>query len=451
MDAQGAAIGPMTFDQILTLLVLAAVIAALIWDKVRADVVALAGAAVLLMTGIVRPVEVQGAFASPAIIALASLFVIAYAMELSGLLDAVIERLVRLCALIGRAGLWVMIGFAGLASAFLNNTPIIVLTSPVVRDVAKSLGQSPKRYLIPLSYTAIFGGCCTLIGTSTNLLVNDMASLGGQPRFGFFEITPVGLSVAVAGGLYLFFFSKRLTGPANAQNESTASEAAEASEDSYEPGLAGGLVGSAAPFAKKNPLRAIPAIASTLVFLSVVALAALNVAPIAACAFAGAVLLILMRVISAEQAYSGLRPEVLLLIAGMIVLGIALDETGLAQAATNALIGMMDGVNPLIALVIIYGATLFATEILSNATVAVLFTPVAISMAEAFGVSPRPFLIAIMVAASAAFATPFGYQTNTIVYQMGGYNYMDFVKFGIPLNLITWVAGVIAIQFFFPF
>lgn len=82
---------------------------------------------------------------------------------------------------------------------------------------------------------------------------------------------------------------------------------------------------------------------------------------------------------------------------------------------------------------------------------AVLFTPVAISMAEAFGVSPRPFLIAIMVAASAAFATPFGYQTNTIVYQMGSYNYMEFVKFGIPLNLITWVAGVIAIQYYFPF
>lgn len=451
MEAQGDALQPMTFDQILTLIVLVSVIAALIWDKVRADVVALAGAAVLLMAGVVRPVEVQGAFASPAIIALASLFVIAYAMELSGLLDAAIDKLVRLCSLIGRAGLWVMIGLSGVASAFLNNTPIIVLASPVVRDVAKSLGQSPRRYLIPLSYTAIFGGCCTLIGTSTNLLVNDMASLGGQPRFGFFEITPVGLSVALAGGLYLIFFSGKLAGGRSKESAATAPVPATASENGFEPGLVGGLVGRAAPFAKKNPLRRTPAILSSVVFVAVVALAAFNVAPIAACAFAGAVLLILMRVISAEQAYSGLRPEVLLLIAGMIVLGIALDETGIAADATNLLIGAMDGMNPLIALVIIYGATLFATEILSNATVAVLFTPVAISMAEAFGVSPRPFLIAIMVAASAAFATPFGYQTNTIVYQMGGYNYMDFVKFGIPLNLITWVAGVLAIQFFFPF
>jgi di/tricarboxylate transporter len=107
--------------------------------------------------------------------------------------------------------------------------------------------------------------------------------------------------------------------------------------------------------------------------------------------------------------------------------------------------------NPLLALIILYGITLFATEILSNATVAVLFTPIAVSMAEAFAVSPRPFLVAIMIAGSAAFATPFGYQTNVIVYQMGGYNYLDFVKVGIPLNLITWIVGVIAIQMYFPF
>lgn len=441
----------MTFDQALTLLVLIAVIGGLVSERLRADVVALAGAAILLMAGVVRPVEVQSAFASPAIIALASLFVIAYAMELSGLLDAAIEKLVRLCRYLGRAGVWVIIATAGGASAFLNNTPIVVLASPVVRDVAKSLGQSPKRYLIPLSYAAIFGGCCTLIGTSTNLLVSDMASNAGQPRFGFFEITPVGLVVALAGGLYLFFFSGRLIGSEITQEESTVREAAEKSENAYEPGLAGGLVGTATPFAKKAQLRPLPAIASAFVFISVILLSALDVAPIAACAFAGAVLLILMKVISADEAYSGLRPEVLLLIAGMIVLGIALDQTGLAQEATNAVIGVMDGMSPLIALVIIYGTTLLATEILSNATVAVLFTPVAVSTAEAFAVSPRPFLVAIMVAASASFATPFGYQTNTIVYQLGGYSYIDFLKFGIPLNLITWVAGIMAIQVYFPF
>ena len=441
----------MTFDQLVTLAVLIAVVAALILDKARADVVALSGAAFLLVTGIVRPVEVQGAFASPAIIALASLFVIAYAMELSGLLDAAIEKVVALCQRIGTAGLWVLIGLAGAASAFLNNTPIVVLSAPVVRDAAKSLGRSPKRYLIPLSYAAVLGGCCTLIGTSTNLLVNDMASVAGQPRFTMFEITPVGLAVAIAGGLYLLAFSGRLVSIGEEEPATDGKKESARTSDLGEPGLFGGLVGSAEAFSKKVEFQPLRAIVSLSVFVIVVALAALNVAPIAACALAGAVLLILVRNITADEAYSGLRPEVLMLIAGMVVLGIALDVTGLASSATDALIGRMQGMSPILALTILYGVTLFATEILSNATVAVLFTPVAVSLAEAFHVSPRPFLVAIMIAASAAFATPFGYQTNALVYQMGRYNYLDFIKIGLPLNLITWAAAVVAIQAYFPF
>ncbi|HWU92946.1 MAG TPA: SLC13 family permease [Sphingomicrobium sp.] len=438
----------MTFDQLTTLLVLAVVVAALIRDRLRADVVALAGAAFLLVTGIVRPVEVEKAFASPAIITLASLFVIAYAMELSGLLDAAIEKMVGLCRRIGTAGLWILVALAGAASAFLNNTPIVVLSAPVLRDAAKSIGRSPKRYLIPLSYAAVLGGCCTLIGTSTNLLVNDMASVAGQPRFGMFEITPVGVTVALAGGLYLFLFSGRLM---RMDDEPKPSDASRGDAGFEEPGLVGGLVGSAEAFSKQVQFQPLRAAVSLAVFVLVIALAAFNVAPISACAFAGAVLLILLRVITADEAYHGLRPDVLMLIAGMVVLGIALDETGLASAATQALIGTIQSMSPVLALVILYGVTLFATEILSNATVAVLFTPVAVAMADAFNVSPRPFLVAVMIAASAAFATPFGYQTNVLVYQMGRYSYGDFLKVGLPLNLITWATAVAMIQVYFPF
>ena len=157
----------MTIDQILTLVVLAAVVGALIWDKVRSDVVALSGAAVLLMTGVVRPVEVQSAFASPAIIALASLFVIAYALELSGLLDRAIAAGVTLCKRAGTAGIWMLLTAIGCVSCFLNSTPIVVLGAPVIRDVALTLKKSPKLYLMPLSYITVLAGCCTLIGTST--------------------------------------------------------------------------------------------------------------------------------------------------------------------------------------------------------------------------------------------------------------------------------------------
>lgn len=438
----------MSVDQVITLLVLAAVVMALILDRVRADVVALCGAAVLLISGAVRPIEVQGAFASPAIIALASLFVIAYAMERSGLLDSAIRKGVGICRRIGVVGIWLLIAACGSASAFLNNTPIVVLGAPVIRDVAAAMKLSPKRFLIPLSYVAVLGGCVTLIGTSTNLLVDDMASIAGQPRFGIFEITPVGLTVALVGALYLFFFSGRLLKSKESRAEASFDEALSASQDAE---LGSAQPGAPEVFAEPQPLQPFKAFASIGVFVAVVALAALDIAPIAACAFAGAVLLIVMRVISADEAYQGLRPEILILIAGMVVLGIALEETGLAGSATAALVGSLESVHPMIALILLYGATLFLTEILSNATVAVLVTPVAVALAETLGVSPRPFLVAVMIAGSAAFATPFGYQTNVLVYQMGGYSYLDFVKVGLPLNLITWAAATISIPFFFPF
>ncbi|WP_091740626.1 SLC13 family permease [Phenylobacterium immobile] len=431
----------MTSPQLVTLAVLLSVVAALIWGKVRSDVVALAGAAVLLGTRTIRPVEVQGAFASPAIIALASLFVIAYAMELSGLLGLIIRGATRLCARLGALGLWIVIAVSGAASAFLNNTPIVVLAAPVVKDVAESLNLSPKRFLIPLSYVTILGGACTLIGTSTNLLVNDMARNAGQPVFSMFEITPVGLVVGLAGGLYLFLFGGRLLGHSPSRSGEVALPEKAESAAGDDPSV----------FPLDRPFRPFEAVASLVVFVGVVTVAALGVAPIAASAFSGAVLLVVLRVISAEDAYKGLRPEILLLIAGMVVVGLSLEVTGLAALATNALVGWVTALGPWMALALLYGATLFLTEILSNAAVAVLLTPVAVALAESLGVNPRPFLVGIMMAASAAFATPFGYQTNVLVYQMGRYSYLDFVRIGVPLNLLTWLVGVAIIPFFFPF
>jgi di/tricarboxylate transporter len=135
----------------------------------------------------------------------------------------------------------------------------------------------------------------------------------------------------------------------------------------------------------------------------------------------------------------------------MVVIGLAMEVTGLAAAATDSLIDFVRPMGPFWALVILYGVTLFLTEALSNATVAVLITPVAVALAESLGVNPRPFLIAVMLAASLAFATPFGYQTNVLVFQMGRYKYLDFVKIGVPLNLLTWAVACLAIPTFFPF
>jgi len=431
----------MTSPQIIALSVLVAVVGLLVWGRLRAEVVALAGAAVLLLTRTIRPVEVESAFASPAIIALASLFVIAYALELTGFMGLIIRFALRICRHLGVAGIWILIILSGAASAFVNNTPIVVLTAPVVRDVAHSLSLPARRFLIPLSYASILGGACTLIGTSTNLLVNDMARNAGQPVFSLFEITPVALIIAGVGAVYLILFGGRMMNLASQPQSVQIGPRSAASAAGDNPEL----------FPADRPFRPVAGIVSFLVFVAVVMLAALNLAPIAASAFAGAVFLITFQVIDAKDAYKGLRPEVLLLIAGMVVIGLSLEITGLAQTATNAVLTLLRSAGPFAALALLYGATLFLTEILSNAAVAVLLTPIAVALAQSLGVNPRPFLVCIMMAASAAFATPFGYQTNVLVYQLGGYSYADFVRIGVPLNLLTWLAGVIVIPLFFPF
>ena len=467
----------LTFDQIAALVVLATVVGVLIHGKVRADVVALTGAAVLLLVGVVRPVEVQAAFASPAVIALAGLFVIAYAIELSGLLGLMIRQASRLAERFGSGGIWTVMGFCGALGGFLNNTPIVVLAAPVVRDVAQGLKLSPKRFLMPLSHISVLGGLMTLIGTSTNLLVNDMARNAGQPVFSLFEITPVGLSIALVGGTWLWLVGARQldrTAKVDEAEQARLAREAEAAArvardatksrkrrfrfprfgeaGAHEDGSGDAHLGDVDLFkAADRPFDLKRALIALSVFLLVVVTAGLGWAPIAACAFAGAVALILLGVITPEEAYAGLRPEILLLIAGMVVIGVAIEVTGLAEAGARGLIGVIEPLGPLAALIILYGVTLFATELLSNATVAVLVTPIAVALAESLGVDPRPFLVGVMMAASAAFATPFGYQTNVLVYQMGNYSYMDFVRVGLPLNLITWIAAMIAIPAFFPF
>lgn len=468
----------MTLDQIIALIVLVAVVGVMIHGRMRSDVVALSGAAALLLFGVVRPVEVQSAFASPAVIALAGLFVIAYAIELSGLLGLMIRKATALCRRFGATGIWVVIGLCGSVGGFLNNTPVVVLAAPVVRDMAKSLKLSPKRFLMPLSHVTVMGGLLTLIGTSTNLLVNDMARNAGQPVFSLFEITPVGLVIALVGGLWLYFVGARQLGraacaeeEAEAERERLEAEAQAAKTSrrwrlpfslpslaqlgesrSQRDGTGDAHLGDVDLYASADrPLQWKRALIALAVFVLVVAAAGLGIAPIAAAAFAGAVALILLGVLTPEEAYSGLKPDILLLIAGMVVVGTAIEVTGLAAQGAGLLIEVIRPFGPLGALIVLYGVTLFATELLSNATVAVLVTPIAVALAESLGVDARPFLVAVMMAASAAFATPFGYQTNVLVFQMGGYSYMDFVRVGAPLNLITWAAAMVAIPIFFPF
>lgn len=412
--------------QIATLVVIAGVIVALVSERVRSDLAALVGAAVLCTIGVVHLKDLETSFASPAIVALGSLFIIAEGLNSSGLIS-LLARAAE--ALLGTFGRWVaplIIGGCGALSGFINNTPLVVLAAPILEHVGGATGMSSKRLLIPLSYATILGGTCTLIGSSTNLIVDQVVRDAGFRSFRVFEMTGVGLCMAAAGAPYLAFVAPRLLA---------------------RPALRDSPAEHQIPL---QPFRPMAAIIAVITFALAIG-GAIGGVPIALAAFVGAVLLIVARVMTTDEAYSALKPNVLVTIAGMLVLGAAIDRTGLADAAATALSSTTASGVPMVALCGVYIATLLLTEFMSHAGAAVLLTPIGISLAQNLDVNPRPFAVGVMMAASASFLTPFGYQTNTIVYDLAGYRYSDFLKVGLPLTILTAAAALIAIPHFFPF
>ena len=187
------------------------------------------------------------------------------------------------------------------------------------------------------------------------------------------------------------------------------------------------------------------------IIAAAVALAALNVAPIVVCAIIGGVLMVLTRCLTMGQAFRAIDWRVIFLLAGVLPLGMALDRSGGAQFIAEKALGMMSSFGPVAVLAALYLLTALLTEFMSNNASAVLLAPIAISTAAQLGVDPKPMLMAVTFAASTSFATPVGYQTNTMVYSAGGYRFTDFTKIGVPLILIFWALSVWFIPKFWPF
>ncbi len=584
------------------LLLLVAMIIAFTVERLPPVVIAVVGGVSMLALGFLPPSELGRVFGNSAPITIAAMFVLSGALLRTGALEEITGWIIRRTLRRPRLAIAEIGAGTFFASAFMNNTPVVIVMIPIVKRLSRILKISATRLLMPLSYVSILGGTLTLIGTSTNLLVDGIASQDGQIGFGIFDITAVGLVGAAAGFAVLLVLGPRFLPdrPERALTDQSESDvylshlilldcssfleltlgetplwrrpgikivavsrgselkrnnleawqlkagdqlvvaaspaelASLAESDDFLTGLTG-LSGSIPTSGASRPadMRLIEAVISPShpvigcrlsqipllsrlkvrvlglarprhlagpdlakarvkagdrlliaagadaalllqsnmgfalvgeaqalpfrrtkapIVLATIALvvvcAALLDLPIEALALGGVAIVLLTRCIETEEAWNSIDGDVLVLIFGMLAFGLGLANAGTIELIVRFLEPMLMSSPPLLLLIIVYVITSALTATITNNAVAIIMTPIVIELGATIGLDPRQLLVTVMFAASASFATPIGYQTNTLVYGAANYRFMDFVKLGVPMTLVVGLAVCFAIRAF---
>lgn len=396
---------------------------ALVCEKIPANVSVFLALSVLTIGGILTPEQAFSGFTNKEMLTVALLYIVAAGFHKGGL-GILLGELVFGGQAAGRMTILRLMLLSGLFSIFFNNTPIVAILTPVAVEWGYKNGIAPGKLLLPLSYAVTFGGMGSLIGTSTNLVVSGLMDKHGIGAMGFFEIGYIGIPVALLAIGYVVIFGYRLL------PDSGVAEAK--------------LFG---PQVSKEPELSILSARSIALPIIVLSLTVFVVAIGWLQMFQAALLAAAATIISGQvkpkEALKYVEWNVLTVIACSFGLAMALEKTGIAAGITGGIVHMLKDFGPLAGLAAILTATCLVTEVLTNNAAAALMFPFAVSLAQQFNVDPRNFAIAVAIGASAGYAVPMGYQTHMMVYEPGGYRFTDFLKIGIPLDVV-YILGSLA-------
>ncbi|MFC4736601.1 SLC13 family permease [Bacillus daqingensis] len=408
----------MTVEIGFVLIVISVMIGLLITEWLRADMILLAALLVLWIGGAIDTSQAVSGLTNEGMWTVALLFLVAGAVQSHPSLKRLIFSGLGSGKRKRRSLLSMMFPIAGM-SAFLNNTPIVAIFSPMIQRWCEQRQISPSKFLMPLSFAAIFGGTITLIGTSTNLLIHGLMLDRGMSGFSMFQLAAVGVPAAVFGILYMVTIGYRIM-PNHEPKQS----------DPKPPAMIEGKGGML-------PL---------LVLAVMVGAAALELLSMFEAAFGAVIVLLAGRVLPLKGLHRFIRVDVLLIIIYAIGIGTAVEQSGTAVWLAEHLVAVSAGLGVIGVLAAVYLMTSIFTEFITNNAAAVVMFPIAVAAALQSGQDPAGFLTAVAIAASASFATPVGYQTNLIVFRPGGYRFMDFVRVGMPLNLLYFIVTMVVVS-----
>lgn len=485
----------------ITIVTVVALFSLLLFTKLRADAVFLAAMAVLYITGVLDAKEAFSGLSHSSVVIVGVLFVVVAGLTYTGVLQWIVKNLLGQPKHWSGAILRLMLPVAGLSS-FLSNTTVVALFIGIVKMWSKKLGIAPSKLLIPLSYASGMGGVCTLIGTPPNLIISGLYAQETGIQMNVLATTLPGIFCLAIGILSIIAMRRLLPereAPKEAFEDTTEytiemlvpstnkyigetlgyagllnvkggrlvkmhhfdNVAVPVNENEFIMGgdrlVFAGQIDELMSLTKTHGLVlgeevinvGVKTIVSALIMLAMVVVSALGIMPLLQCACLAALAMVITCCCTPDQAVKSINWEILVVFAGSVVLGLAIQKTGIAERMATGILEVC-GTNPIVVMTAVCLVATFITEFISNTAAGAMFFPIMYQSAVQLGYEPMTFLIALMISVSSSFATPIGSPTHMMVYGPGGYRFTDFLRIGIWMNLIILAANILITNIVYP-